>query len=64
MKHLPKELHIVAVELPGCGGSTYKDNEDLSMLGMTNRVHKVHNHLHIQLPIQNWSEQYCIAITH
>ena len=39
--YIPKRIHVVALDLPGHGGTTRKEKEDLSVPGIAKRVEQV-----------------------
>ncbi len=39
--YIPKRIHVVAVDLPGHGGTTRKEKDDISVPGLAKRVEQV-----------------------
>ena len=40
-KYLPKRFHVIAMDLPGHGGTTRKEKDDLSVPGLVRKVQQV-----------------------
>lgn len=47
---LPKNLHLVCVDMPGHEGTTRSSLDDLSIDGQVKRIHQVSRRLHQKLP--------------
>lgn len=47
LQFLPKNLHLVCVDMPGHEGTTRSDLDDYSISGQAKRIHQVKLHHHI-----------------